>query len=146
MLYDLWNEYEANRARKRLEWLIGRRAIAEIADKSRFSASQNNYMHVCIGIVALETGVTLEHAKQKWFKRIVNREMFYAGTFSDPVTGEECGKWRSSSSLTKEEMSLAIERWRNWSSDELGIYIPTQEEHAAIKQAAVEVKKNEKWL
>lgn len=145
MLYDTFNEYEANRARKRLEWLIGRNALVEIKDKSRFTVSQNSYLHVCIGIVALETGVTLEYAKQKYFKRIVNREMFYIGKFTDPVTGEESGKWRSTASLTKEEMTLALDRWRDWAARQ-GWYIPTPEEHAAILQAKIEMEKNKRWL
>ena len=114
-------------------------------DKSRFTVSQNSYLHVCIGIVALETGVTLEYAKQKYFKRIANREMFYIGKFTDPVTGEECGKWRSTASLTKEEMTLALDRWRDWAARH-GWYIPTPEEHAAILQAKIEMEKNKRWL
>lgn len=145
MIYDFGKQFDIERAKKRLDSLIERRAVVDITDKSRFTVSQNSYLHVCIGIVALETGVTLEYAKQKYFKRIVNREMFYIGKFTDPVTGEECGKWRSTASLTKEEMTLALDRWRDWAARQ-GWYIPTPEEHAAILQAKIEMEKNKRWL
>lgn len=145
MIYDFGKQFDIERAKKRLDSLIERRAVVDITDKSRFTVSQNSYLHVCIGIVALETGVTLEYAKQKYFKRIVNREMFYIGKFTDPVTGEECGKWRSTASLTKEEMTLALDRWRDWAARQ-GWYIPTPEEHAAILQAKIEMDKNKRWL
>lgn len=145
MIYDFGKQFDIERAKKRLDSLIERRAVVDITDKSRFTVSQNSYLHVCIGIVALETGVTLEYAKQKYFKRIANREMFYIGKFTDPVTGEECGKWRSSASLTKEEMTLALDRWRDWAARQ-GWYIPTPEEHAAILQAKIEMEKNKRWL
>lgn len=145
MIYDFGKQFDIERAKKRLDSLIERRAVVDITDKSRFTVSQNSYLHVCIGIVALETGVTLEYAKQKYFKRIVNREMFYIGKFTDPVTGEEAGKWRSTASLTKEEMTLALDRWRDWAARQ-GWYIPTPEEHAAILQAKIEMEKNKRWL
>lgn len=145
MIYDFGKQFDIERAKKRLDSLIERRAVVYITDKSRFTVSQNSYLHVCIGIVALETGVTLEYAKQKYFKRIANREMFYIGKFTDPVTGEECGKWRSTASLTKEEMTLALDRWRDWAARQ-GWYIPTPEEHAAILQAKIEMEKNKRWL
>lgn len=145
MIYDFGKQFDIERAKKRLDSLIERRAVVDITDKSRFTVSQNSYLHVCIGIVALETGVTLEYAKQKYFKRIANREMFYIGKFIDPVTGEECGKWRSTASLTKEEMTLALDRWRDWAARQ-GWYIPTPEEHAAILQAKIEMEKNKRWL
>lgn len=145
MIYDFGKQFDIERAKKRLDSLIERRAVVDITDKSRFTVSQNSYLHVCIGIVALETGVTLEYAKQKYFKRIANREMFYIGKFTDPVTGEECGKWRSTASLTKEEMTLALDRWRDWAARQ-GWYIPTPEEHAAILQAKIEMEKNKRWL
>lgn len=145
MIYDFGKQFDIERAKKRLDSLIERRAVVDITDKSRFTVSQNSYLHVCIGIVALETGVTLEYAKQKYFKRIANREMFYIGKFTDPVTGEECGKWRSTASLTKEEMALALDRWRDWAARQ-GWYIPTPEEHAAILQAKIEMEKNKRWL
>lgn len=145
MIYDFGKQFDIERAKKRLDSLIERRAVVDITDKSRFTVSQNSYLHVCIGIVALETGVTLEYAKQKYFKRIANREMFYIGKFTDPVTGEESGKWRSTASLTKEEMTLALDRWRDWAARQ-GWYIPTPEEHAAILQAKIEMEKNKRWL
>lgn len=145
MIYDFGKQFDIERAKKRLDSLIERRAVVDITDKSRFTVSQNSYLHVCIGIVALETGVTLEYAKQKYFKRIANREMFYIGKFTDPVTGEECGKWRSTASLTKEEMTLALDRWRDWAARQ-GWYIPTPEEHATILQAKIEMEKNKRWL
>lgn len=146
MLYDTMYEYEIKRMLKRAEYLASKRALVEVTDRSRLSLSQNNYMHVCFGIVALELGVKEEHAKQKWFKRIVNPDIFYMGKEIDPVTGEEYTNWRSSSSLTKEEASLAIDRWRNWSANEHGIYVPSSVEHATIRQATVELDKHKKWL
>lgn len=34
--------------------------------------------------------------------------------------------------MTQEELSLAIDRFRNWSADKAGIYIPSSEEYIAL--------------
>ena len=144
-LYDTSNGFDANRARARLEHLISRGRLVELADQSVWSGTQNSYMHVCIGIVAMETGYPMDYVKQEWFKKTVNAEIFQDGGFTDRVTGQYVRRWRSSASLTKEEMTLAIDRWRHWAAQQ-GWYIPSPEEEAMIRQAAAEIDRQKQFL
>ena len=144
-LYDTSRDYDARRARQRLEYLIGKRRLVDLTDRSSRSTAQNSYMHVCVGIVAMETGYPMEHVKQEWFKKHVNAEIFQDGGFTDRVTGQYVRRWRSTVSLTKEEMTLAIDRWRNWAAQQ-GWYIPSPEEKAMIRQAAAEIDRQKQFL
>jgi hypothetical protein len=53
---------------------------------------------------------------------------------------------RSSADLDVSEMSLAIDRWRNWCSMEAGIYIPNVDDYYSIQLMEVYIKRNEKYL
>lgn len=144
-LYDTAQDYEAQRARTRLEFLIGKGRLVDLTDRSRRSTAQNSYMHVCIGIVAMETGYPMDYVKDEWFKKLVNPQTFRDGEIRDPYTGQTVTRWRSSASLSTEEMTLAIDRWRNWAARQ-GWYIPSPEEEAMIRQSAAEIDRQKQYL
>ena len=50
----------------------------------------------------------------------------------DDILGDERTYLLSTTKLTQEELSLAIDRFRNWSADKAGIYIPSSEEYIAL--------------
>ena len=70
----------------------------------------------------------------------------FVRTKTDFFTGEQRKVMRSSSDLTTEEMTIAIERFRNWSADKAGIYIPSPEEHRLVQQMEIEVQRAKLYL
>ena len=93
----------------------------------------------------MQVGYTIEEVKAWYFKETCNPEMFVR-TITDTVTGELRKTLRSSSDLTTEEMTVAIERFRNWSADKAGIYIPSPEEHRLVTQMEIEVQRGKLYL
>ena len=53
---------------------------------------------------------------------------------------------RSTRDLDKGEMQLAIERFRNWSSMNAGIYLPSADEHRLLELAEIEISRNKEYL
>ena len=52
----------------------------------------------------------------------------------------------STAKLTKEELSEAIERFRNWSSNVAGIYIPSSEEYIALLHIQHDIQNSKQYL
>ena len=52
---------------------------------------------------------------------------------------------RSSADLTKEEMSLAIDRFKKWAAEQ-GMYLPDPEDEALLSMIQVEMGKVRKYL
>ena len=48
--------------------------------------------------------------------------------------------------MTTEEMTEAIERFRNWASKEVGIYLPAPHEHELLIQMAIETQRQSKFI
>jgi|SRR5690606_31698207 len=147
-IYIATNELDIHRARSRLEYLIEKGKTFEIIEKKpKRSLSQNNYLHLILSFFALEYGETLEYVKQEIFKKQVNREIFKT-EYINPKTGEVREAWRSTSSLDTKEMTLAIDRFRNFSSKEAGIYLPAPEDMVYLNEIEREIKKynNQNYL
>lgn len=119
--------------------------IVELTEKKpRRSNQQNAYLHVILGYFAMETGNTLEWVKQQYFKKLVNADIFIR---------EQEDKWlgrmkvlRSSADLDSAEMTTAIDRFRNWSSSEAGIYLPSSNEEEMLSLMEVEISRNKNYL
>lgn len=144
MLYDLSNPLQCESFKTKAEALAKKGGIVELTEKKpQRSASQNRYLHACLGYFALEVGETMEYVKRHYFKILCNRDLFIR-----EVDDKYLGKikiLRSSADLDTEEMTRALERFRNWSAGE-GVYIPSSEEHYMIQQIEVELSRNKVWL
>ena len=143
MIYDLKNQLSRKRFSTRVKALWEAGAVVELTDKSRRTNKQNAYLHVICGILALETGTTLDYIKQEVFKRRCNPSLFVVEK-DDPILGK-VSTLRSSRDLNKEEMALAIDRYMMFCSDN-GVYIPSPEETDILKEAEYELMRNERWL
>jgi hypothetical protein len=53
---------------------------------------------------------------------------------------------RSSADLSKEEMTLSIDRFRDWSSQTAGIYLPAANEQEFLASIEYELSRNKQWL
>lgn len=144
MIYNLKNPSEVIDFENRVDDLIEQRVVVDLTKKNpNRSLSQNAYLHVILGFFASELGYTLEEVKQGIFKQICNKELFVRNI-------EVCGKpieyLRSSKDLDSQEMTTAIERFRNWSSLEAGIYLPSADEKHFITHMQKELRRYKQWI
>ncbi|MGV4405293.1 hypothetical protein ACQ1PF_09685 [Ornithobacterium rhinotracheale] len=142
MIYNAENRLDTERAKQRLDWLIENKKSFELTEKKpKRSISQNSYLHLILGWFAVETGYTLEEVKQEIFKKHVNAEIFYDGEFEGKV--KAVSRWRSSANLDSKEMTIAIDRFRNFASAELGIYLPEPSDIMLINEMQRELSRNQ---
>ena len=143
MTYDLKNQLSRKRFSARVKALWEAGAVVELTDKRRRTRNQNNFLHIALGILALETGCSLEYIKQEVFKRRVNPDLFIMEK-NDPILGH-IEVLRSSRDLNKEEMSMAIDRYLKFCAEN-GVYIPSPEEQDMLREAEYEIAKIEQYL
>lgn len=145
MLYNLSSQFEAQQARTRLEMLIKRGCIIELTEKKpRRSLQANKYLHVILAYFASQIGETTEYVKQKYYKALVNPQTFIRER-EDRFLGK-VRYLRSSAELDSAEFALTIDRFRNWASMEVGIYIPSPDEDRLIQLMEIEAERNNRFL
>lgn len=133
MLYNLDKPTDRQRAIKRWETLLEEKTVIELKKKVKRSTSQNSYLHLILGWFAIETGYTLDEAKQIYKNK--NWEIY------NYVTND----WRllkSSKDLTTEQMTKSIEVFRNYSSAEAGVYLPEPSDLAFLTEIEIEMSKS----
>ena len=148
MLFNLSNIVDQNRFKHRLTKLYERGALVDLTDKSKKSKkslSQNGYFHLIVSYFALEYGETADYVKQNIVKQVVCPDVFVTER-ANRKTGEMRPDLRSWSDLTKEECSLVIDRFLNWSSKEAGIRLPDPSDLASIQAVRVEVDRNRAYI
>ena len=119
--------------------------VIELTEKKpRRSLPQNKYLHVILAYFGTQTGNTLEWVKQQYYKKLVNPDLFIREK-EDKYLGR-IKVLRSSADLDTAEMSLSIERFRNWAAQETGIYIPSADEAILIQQMEIEIERNKEFL
>ena len=143
MVYDLSSDFQRKAFLARVDNLMEKGAVVELTEKVFRSPNQNRYLHLLIGIVAIETGNTLEDAKKWYFKETCNSDLFHVqhrdkmGNYIDHI--------RSTAELTKEEMSMAIDRFKRWGAEN-GIYMPNPEDIHLLKQIEIEMGRMKSYL
>lgn len=145
MLYNLSNPLDVEKLKTRVDYLIKKQKVVELTEKKlQRSLQQNRYLHVILAYFGCQMGCTMEYVKQKYFKILVNPI-----TFIREVDDKFLGKikiLRSSSDLDTGEMTTCIERFRNWSAGEAGIYLPSAEESLLIQQMEIEIERNKNFI
>ena len=145
MWYDGGNELQAIQARMRLEKLIKDGKVFELTEKKpKRSLPQNSYLHVLLGYFAAQTGNTLEWVKKEYYKKLVNPTTFIRSK-EDRFMGV-VKYLRSSADLDTAEMTTTINRFRNWSASEVGIYLPSPDEERLLHLAQIEIEKNKEFI
>lgn len=144
MIYN--TELDKQKALTRFFYLIEKGKTFELTEKKPIrSISQNNYLHLILSMFALEYGETLEYVKLEFFKKIVNKHIFEF-EFINRKTGEVRTEYKSTSILTTEELTTAIDRFRDYSAKEVGLYLPEPRDLACLtenEQVEIEELKNE---
>lgn len=143
MMYNLSTPLDRERFAARANALLRKGSVVELKEKNLRSRQQNSYLHLMLGVVAMETGVTLDYCKEHYFKRLVNADIFIR-TITDKFAGE-IKVIRSSAELTTEETNIAIERFRRWCSEE-GFYLPSPEDEARLRDIEIEMGRMNQYL
>lgn len=145
MLFNLQNEYDVPKFKAYVNRLFQEKAVVEVKKKNgNRTMAQNAYLHLLIGYFATQYGCGADEAKVDFYKRKCNADL-YQRTVVNRL-GVEITVLRSSTELTSSEMSLSIERFRNWSSSEAGIYLPSAEEHQMLIHAQQEIERYREFI
>lgn len=145
MIYNTSNPLDKANFLLRANKLAESGKIVELTEKKpRRSLPQNKYLHVILAYFGAQTGNTLEWVKQQYYKKLVNPDLFIREK-KDKYLGM-IKVLRSSADLDTAEMSLSIERFRNWAAQEAGIYIPSADEAILIQQMEIEIERNKEFL
>lgn len=148
MIYNPSNPLHKKQAIERINYFLtsGKRFELKAKNDKR-SISQNSYLHLILTFFGLETGYTMEEVKQEIFKKHVNSSLFYEGQ-KEKIHGIITEHWRSTASLDTAEMTLAIDRFRNFSAIELGIYLPEPTDLGLLQELENEISKhnNQEYL
>ena len=139
MKYNLKNDFDKERFTKRDNFLYG---VVILQEMTKRTLKQNNYLHLILTAFALETGYTLECVKRNFFKLEVNKDLFLT---------EERGNFgikqalKSTTQITKENLSIAIDRFKKWSSDN-GIYLPEPEDEEYLAHLEIEASRLQRYI
>lgn len=145
MIYNLSSPLDKANFLLRAKKLAESGVIVDLTEKKpRRSLPQNKYLHVILAYFGTQTGNTLEWVKQQYYKKLVNPDLFIREK-EDKYLGR-IKVLRSSADLDTAEMSLSIERFRNWAAQEAGIYIPLADEAILIQQMEIEIERNKEFL
>lgn len=143
MNFNFTKEVDIQRAKTRLDHLINKKSTSvELTEKR--TNKQNSYLHLILGWFAIEHRDTMRYIKENYFKKLCNPDIFVIER-TDKYLGKTF-ELKSSSDITTEEMRIAIDRFRNWSASEAGIYLPEANEDQFLKHIDEEMKRQAQWL
>ena len=158
MNYDLRNKDDRKKFLRYANSLMkNQRRNVKLIDESGRTLNQNSYLHVLCRIMAMETGVTERYAKDVYFKGMANPDIFISER-EDPITTTKMAYLKSTTELTVQEMSRAINNFRHWSEDN-GYYLPeadiddsgnvtfsSQDDKEKFEKAQIETSKLDQYL
>ena len=145
MIYNLSSPLDKANFLLRAKKLAESGVIVDLTEKKpRRSLPQNKYLHVILAYFGTQTGNTLEWVKQQYYKKLVNPDLFIREK-EDKYLGR-IKVLRSSADLDMAEMSLSVDRFRNWSAQEAGVYIPAADEAILIQQMEIEIERSKEFL
>lgn len=145
MIFNLNNPYEVDKYKEYVNKLFKERAIVEVKKRlPNRTLAQNSYLHLLLGFFACETGYSLEEVKLEYFKKTCNRDLFERKKVNKQ--GIEVTYMRSSSELTTSEMTTAIERFRNYSLSQAGIYLPAPNENQFLVYIEQEIERTKEFI
>jgi len=144
-LYNLRNPFDQLKFKEKANELFNAKAYVELKMKTtQRSLAQNSYLHLLLGYFAAEFGYTLEEVKFDIFKKMCNKDIFERKRKNK--RGFDVKYIRSSTELDKQEMTTAIERFRNYSSAQCGLYLPEPNEHEALFFAQQQIENFKEYL
>lgn len=147
MIFYTKNPVERQKCITYFNKLLDKKGIIEITDKQLRSLNQNSYLHVIIAHLAIDKGYDIAYTKLNFYKLEANKDLFpKVKEKINFITGEIENVYRSSADLSKEEMTLSIERFRNWSATVANCYLPSSDEREFLMSIQIEMNKNKEYL
>lgn len=143
MQYDLSNPLDRERFIARARSLLERDAVVDLTEKVFKTPNQNRYLHLLIGVVAMETGNTIEDTKREYFKSLVNPDIYRMQRVD--AKGNTITTYRSITEVSREEMSLSIDRFKKWGYEN-GIYMPNPDDQSLLKAIEIEMGRRKMYL
>ena len=143
MVYDLSSDFQTKAFLASVDNLMEKDAVVELTEKAFRTPNQNRYLHLLLGVVAMETGNTLEDVKREYFKRMVNPDIFMS--YNTDTRGNSIAVYRSTTAVSKEELSTAIDRFKRWGAEN-GIYMPNPEDIHLLKEIEIEMGRMKSYL
>ena len=143
MTYDLSNPRQLAQFEARVRRLTGAGSSVELRELSGRTKAQNSYLHLILGVVAMETGNNLAYTKDIYFKRLVNPDIFVREV--DDLYVGKVKTVLSSADLSVETMSNAIDKFKRWAAEN-GIYIPEPEDAERLKDIELEMGRMKSYL
>lgn len=141
MIFNLQNYIERTQAIQKFKrYLDSQKRIELIVKHPKRSIRQNSYLHLLFNYFAIESGYPTEYVKTQFFKRVCNKDLF------EVILNGSLGEvqhLRSTADLSTDEMSIAISRFKDWSSIEASIVLPDAEDMKFIEHCEQEVSKHE---
>lgn len=120
MMYRLSDEHDRQRFNERVAGVLDNEKTVELTVKShKRTLAQNAYFHLALSWFGLEFGYTRFEMKQI-IKDLFDDLFVY--------TKNNIQFKRSTADLTKDEMTVLIDRFRAWSNDQCGLYIPSPDD------------------
>ena len=145
MIYDLNNPYDVKTAKEAFLDMINQKCTIELKKKLPIrSDAQNRYLAVLLRYLACQLGYSEEEVKVDIYKRLVNRDIFERERVNQK--GDTVTYLRSSAKLATDEMALSITKLRNYSSSEIGIFLPPPTDSAYISYLEKEVEKYKEYI
>lgn len=146
MIYNPEKQIDIQRAMEKINHFIDKKQLFELTLKRvPKTYPQIKYVHLIMGWFAWEYGESLEYIKLEYFKKLVNPKTFEY-EYINRKTGEIRIEYKSLAIISKEEMTLCINRFRDYSSKEAGIYLPEPNDLVIMRQIEIELKNNEQYL
>ncbi len=147
MIFNLSKEIDRKRLTERVKSLCEKQSkrVELIEKKQRRTIQQNKYIHLLFAWFAIEYGETIEYVKQVMFKQLVNPELFKT-EYVNRKTGEVRESWKSTADLDTRQMTLAVDRFRNYASKEAGIYLPEADEREFLENIEQEVERYKEYI
>lgn len=142
MKYNLKNDFDKERFKKRVNFLYGNERVVILQEMTKRTLKQNNYLHLILTAFALETGYTLECVKRNFFKLEVNKDLFLSEERGNFGTKQAL---KSTTQITKDNLSIAIDRFKKWSSDN-GIYLPEPEDEEYLAHLEIEASRLQRYI
>lgn len=141
MWYDMANAEQRDRFKRRAIMYVkkGEGLVELNRPRPIRTIPQNNYLHLLLTYFAMQTGNELEYVKQQYFKLEANAKIFLVEV-EDKLLGRVVKKLRSSAEVDSREMTIAIERFRNWSMQTAEIYLPAPHERGFLQEIDNESK------
>lgn len=144
-LFNLSNPLDKANFLLRAKKLAESGKIVELTEKKpKRSLPQNRYLHVILAYFGTQTGNTLSWVKERYYKVLINPDIFIRQKEDKFLGKTQC--LRSSADLDTSEMSLSVDRFRNWSAQEAGIYIPSADEAILIQQMEICIERDKNFL